>query len=188
MTIDRRNATIDVYANAILGDAATTSLDQAIEYSRLLLLLEEALGSSPDLRTRLNDVGLSTAERQGAATSLFTNLPAAINAVLGLLFERDELPLLTEIADRLSSLIEERYDVAIIDVTTVVPLDDGIRQTIKQKYAAQLGCGIEIREHLDPNIMGGIIMQMRGRRIDASLSAQLSSARAVMTRDPFGGV
>jgi F-type H+-transporting ATPase subunit delta len=108
--------------------------------------------------------------------------------VAKLLVERQELRLLTLIEDRLTRLIEEQFRVVVIDVTTVVELDDDLRRLIKDKYAAQLNASIALREHIDASIMGGIVMQVRGRRIDASLIAQLTRAREVLISDTTGGV
>jgi F-type H+-transporting ATPase subunit delta len=204
MSANTRSAIIDVYAQSIidgagvLGDAgnldgtddgtARTVADSAAELSLAFQEFCQAFDSTPELRMRLSDVGLSLDVRNGLIDNLFSDMPPVILAVAKLLVERQELRLLTLIEDRLTRLIEEQFRVVVIDVTTVVELDDDLRRLIKDKYAAQLNASIALREHIDASIMGGIVMQVRGRRIDASLIAQLTRAREVLTSDTTGGV
>jgi F-type H+-transporting ATPase subunit delta len=132
-------------------------------------------------------MSLPLAVRKGLIDSLFADEPPGYRAVLRMLVERRELRLLNTIVERLTVLIEQRFDVIVIDVTTVVELDDRLRESIQRKYAAQLGTSVALREHIDADIKGGIIMELRGRRIDASLNTQLVRARAVLAKDTFGG-
>ena len=204
MSANTRSAIIDVYAQSIIdgagvsGDAGNldgtddgttrTVADSAAELSLAFQEFCQAFDSTPELRMRLSDVGLSLDVRNGLIDNLFSDMPPVILAVAKLLVERQELRLLKLIEDRLTRLIEEQFRVVVIDVTTVVELDDYLRRLIKDKYAAQLNASIALREHIDANIMGGIVMQVRGRRIDASLIAQLTRAREVLTSDTTGGV
>ena len=72
-------------------------------------------------------------------------------------------------------------------MTTVVELDDALRQTIKSKYAAQFGKDVMLREHVDPSILGGIVLSARGKKIDASVSAQLEQVRVALSSVKTGG-
>ncbi|MCL2137245.1 MAG: F0F1 ATP synthase subunit delta [Coriobacteriia bacterium] len=210
MSISSRSPVVDVYAQAIIDgagvfedpgqadvmpaeadaasdEAARTVADKAAELSLAFQQFCRAFESTPELRMRLSDVGLDLDIRKNLIDSLFKGMPEIILVVAKLLVEREELRLLRLIEDRLTVLIEEQFRVVIIDVTTVVELDDDLRRFIKEKYATQLNASIALREHIDPGIMGGIVMQVRGRLIDASLVAQLTRAREVLISDTPGG-
>ena len=83
--------------------------------------------------------------------------------------------------------IEGKLNIAVVDVTTVVPLDDSLREVIKKKAEADLGSEVVLREHIDKSILGGIIMSANGKRIDASVLSQLESARSVLKLSTDGG-
>lgn len=36
-------------------------------------------------------------------------------------------------------MVQDKYDVVILDVATVIPLDDELREKFKSKFAAQFG-------------------------------------------------
>ena len=182
-------AIADIYAGAVLTESlASGDVRQALQASQEFGDIAMQIRRSADLRAHLVDVSLPLAVRQGLLLSLFPGLPDDYQAVFRMLVERQELKLLDTIVDRLTSLIEQHFGVAVIDVTTVVELDDALRQSIRDKYTAQLGTPVAIREHIDPGIKGGIIMELGGRRIDASLNTQLVRARAVLASDTVGGM
>lgn len=179
----------DVYAGVILAEGlAAGDVGAAVETSLSFGELAREIRRSADLRSHLADASLPLEVRQGMVDSLFSASPPAFLTVLRMLVERQEMGLLDIITERLTSLIEERLGVTVIDVTTVVELDDRLRATIQQKYSAQLGTPVVLREHLDRGIMGGIVMEMHNRRIDASLNVQLARAHAVLASDTIGGV
>ena len=72
-------------------------------------------------------------------------------------------------------------------MTTAVPLDDGLRQLITEKAEADLGRRAVLRERIDASILGGIIMDVDGNYIDASMISQLNRARNVLKDTTDGG-
>ena len=75
----------------------------------------------------------------------------------------------------------------MVDVTTAVPLDDELRQLITEKAEADLGRRAVLRERIDASILGGIIMDVDGNYIDASMISQLNRARNVLKDTTDGG-
>lgn len=74
-------------------------------------------------------------------------------------------------------------DVIGVHVTTAIPLDDELRQLIKGKCEADLENRVFLIEHVDPSIIGGIVLSVRGCHRDASVKMQLDTARKVMTQE-----
>ena len=68
-----------------------------------------------------------------------------------------------------------------------MPLDDGLRQLITEKAEADLGRRAVLRERIDASILGGIIMDVDGNYIDASMISQLNRARNVLKDTTDGG-
>lgn len=79
----------------------------------------------------------------------------------------------------------ELPNVTVVDVTTVVELDDHLREVIT-KAEADLGTNVVLREHRQV-LLGGILMSANGKRIDASVLSQLESARNVLKLSTDGG-
>ena len=98
-----------------------------------------------------------------------------------------ELTLLPRVYDAYRELLGDKLGICVVDVTTAVPLDDGLRQLITEKAEADLGRRAVLRERIDTSILGGIIMDVDGNYIDASMISQLNRARNVLKDTTDGG-
>ncbi|HIR91131.1 MAG TPA: ATP synthase F1 subunit delta [Candidatus Limicola stercorigallinarum] len=104
-----------------------------------------------------------------------------VMAVLATMIERGQLDLLSQVADAFQTMSEEDTDVVGVSVTTAVPLDDDLRQAITERYQRELGREVFLIEHVDPSIIGGIVIEARGQRRDVSVRTQLRAARSALT-------
>ena len=75
----------------------------------------------------------------------------------------------------------------VVDVTTVVELDDNLRTVITEKAESDLGRECVLVEHIDPSIQGGIIMSTGGRYVDASVRTRFDRARIALKEKTDGG-
>ena len=108
--------------------------------------------------------------------------PEAV-AVLAKMSEMGDLDRLPEVIDLYRAMVDEEREVVGVHVTTAVPLDDELRELITQKCESDLESRVFLIEHVDPTIIGGIILSARGQRRDASVRMQLETARKVMTQN-----
>ena len=95
--------------------------------------------------------------------------------------------LLPQVRASYENQVETKLNLCILDVTTVVELDDHLRDIIKQKAESELGMKVVLRERIDKSILGGIIMSAGDKRIDASVASQLNNARIVLKKKTDGG-
>ena len=70
-----------------------------------------------------------------------------------------------------------------VHVTTAVPLNDELRKLIRSRCEADFESPVFLIEHVDPTIIGGIVLSARGHHRDASVKMQLDNARKVMTQE-----
>ena len=101
--------------------------------------------------------------------------------------EREDFALLSRVWASYGEQLERKLNVTVVDVTTVVELDDRLREVITKKAEADLGTNVVLREHIDKSLLGGILMSANGKRIDASVLSQLESARNVLKLSTDGG-
>jgi F-type H+-transporting ATPase subunit delta len=171
---------------AALYDAVASS-DAVDEVSVQLDAVQRLVRSSSPLRDAFADDSVSPQHRARIAHEVFAGLNPALLGVLSVMAEREHFDLLPSVADRYAELAEERRGAVAVDVTTAVELTAELRKAIAEKIAADLGSGIVLREKVDPAIIGGVIISAHGRRIDASISSQLESARGVLSTASTGG-
>ena len=83
----------------------------------------------------------------------------------------------------------EDEDVVGVTVTTAIPLDDELRQTITKKCEQDFGRKVFLIEQVDPSIVGGLVLEARGERRDISVKTQLRIAQETLANsaNSYGG-
>ena len=180
--------TVDTYAQVLLDAANAAGGQEAVlEVRDQLEVVTKALRSNIDLQVALAEKAYTPEQREELVRNVFTGMHPALVDVLLVMSERDDLELANRVYAAFDGLIEEKLGVVVVDVTTAVPLDDALRETISNKAAQDLGKKVVLRERVDKSILGGIIMSTHGRRMDASVRTQLSNARQVLATASTGG-
>ena len=112
-----------------------------------------------------------------------------IIAVLDTMSKRDQLDLLPKVAAAFKYVAEEDEDVVGVTVTTAIPLDDELRQTITKKCEQDFGRKVFLIEQVDPSIVGGLVLEARGERRDISVKTQLRIAQETLANsaNSYGG-
>ena len=174
-----------VYAQALL-DAAKAS-GAVFELGGQLEQVLKTIRESMDLRNTLEDTTVDSDVRGAIVREIFAGYDPALLSALQVMVERDDIALLSKVNDTYIDLAENDLGVVIIEATTVVALDDELRDKIKAKYTAAFGKDVLLREYIDPSIIGGIVLSTHGRRIDASVISQLENARVVLSTVTSGG-
>ena len=66
-------------------------------------------------------------------------------------------------------------------VTTGAPMDEAQRRQMIEKLKAMTGREIHLQEKVDPAVIGGVLLEMDGRRYDNTLRGRLARIKAKMT-------
>ncbi len=140
----------------------------------------EALRSNADLDAALKDPGYTPEQKAELARNIFTEAHPALVSVVALMAERGELEYLPRVADGIVGRMADDLNLVVVEVTTAVELDDHLRDLIKKKAGSELGKDIVLKEHVDPSVLGGIIMSTKDERIDASLLTQVEKTREAL--------
>lgn len=161
-------------------DAVLEIRDQAERIIRIVR-------SNMDLSSSLEDSSYTPEQRKTLAANVFAACHPVLVEVLAVMAERGDFALLSRVWASYGELLERKLNVTVVDVATVVELDDHVREVITKKAEADLGTKVVLREHIDPSLIGGILMSANGKRIDASVKTQLESARIALKETIDGG-
>ena len=99
---------------------------------------------------------------------------------------RCDAALFRRVVSQYEDLIESKLNFNVVDVTTVVELDDNLRTVITNKAESDLGRDCVLVEHIDPSIQGGIILSTGDRYVDASVRTQFDKARIALKKKDGG--
>ncbi len=180
--------TIAAYAT-VMFDAAMQEggQDTVLEVRDQTERIFRIMRSNMDLSSSLQDSSYTPEQRASLAKATFADANPVLVNTLAVMAERGDIALLSRVWESYGEQIERKLNVTVVDVTTVVPLDDHLREVITKKAEADLGTKVVLRESIDKSLLGGILMSAKGKRIDASVASQLESARNVLKDSTDGG-
>ncbi len=121
-------------------------------------------------------------ERLGLIDEAFGELHPYAISFLKLLCERSYIRFLYDAIDEFEHLLAEASQVLTANVTCAVTLDDNQKAELKKKLEAKFGHPVEICTSVDATVLGGMIIEIDGKRIDASLRRRLSDIKDVISR------
>ncbi len=99
----------------------------------------------------------------------------------------DDLDLVAQVAKQYKEYLDSEDTTVSVTVTTAVPMDDDLREKVRAKAEADLKAPVYLVERVDPSIIGGIMLEARGKRYDASVRAQLANIRKTLSSSFIGG-
>lgn len=176
---------ITTYAEVLLEAAKADN--KILEVAKQLKEVQSTLLEHPNLREALADETLPKEAYLSILEEVFKGYDESVVKTLAVMAERRELSLLHRFVNEFELLLEEALGVVILDVTTVIELTGDMREAIKSKFSAQFGKDVMLREHIDPSIIGGIVLGAHGKRIDASVQTQLERTRVALSSVQTGG-
>ena len=161
------------YAEAFLQltEAAGDTAEVVTQARELLALWNE----SPELRQAMASPVLEIAAKKAAITKLFSDQvsPTFLN-LLKLLADRQRIGYLNSVLERFLDLYRDHNQIALATVTSAEALSDDQLARITDQVKAVAGTDkVEINAAVDPALIGGFVLKVGSKVIDASLSGQV---------------
>jgi F-type H+-transporting ATPase subunit delta len=168
------------YASALFELARESkSLDKVGDaLERFSALLE----GSPDLDRLVRNPVFTAEEQVGALDALFKK--AGIDGLaanfLKLVAAKRRLFAVRGMMAGYRALVAEEKGIVSAEVTVAAPLSDKNRDAVLKALESQAGAKISLTEKVDPAIIGGLVVKMGSRMIDASLKTKLNAMKIAM--------
>ena len=164
------------YARALLQLA--NERQQAETIRSELTGLTDVFKANPRLAQMLADPAMSEASRASLIQKLFAGrLSQTTLNFLGVLNVKSRLGLLPEIIEAYGDLLEEQLGNVEVDVTVAQRLDAGQLEQVRQRVSQALGRTAVVHQYVDESIIGGLILRVQDKLMDASVRYQLESIR-----------
>ena len=164
-----------VYANALFEVAREQGiLDEVREQVRAFA---KALDDNPEMRFFLFSPHFSTDEKKEGLKAALENAEPVFMNFLEALLERSRMPVIYRIRDQYEKLWDQEQKVLPVEVTSAVELEEGTVDSIADRIREQTGRKVEISSHVDPDIIGGIVLRVGNSVLDASIRNRLNQLR-----------
>lgn len=99
---------------------------------------------------------------------------------LKLLCEKHIVHHLAECLEAYEDLYNKYNNIKTVNITTARPLGEDIVKRLVEKLEARTGGKIAVKKRIDESCIGGIIIEMDGKRIDASVKSELLNIRQAL--------
>jgi F-type H+-transporting ATPase subunit delta len=169
-----------VYARALFEAAQEGGVLDEIHDQ--LGLWADALGQTKDLQTFFFSPRFTTAEKKQAIRQIIDGGDERFLNFLELLAERHRLPVTFRIRRTFDEMWREEHKLLSVDVTSAVELDDELVRSIGARIEERTGRRIELKSHVDPDIIGGLVLRVGNKILDASVHGRLERLRRQLTR------
>jgi F-type H+-transporting ATPase subunit delta len=167
---------------------ARALFDAAKENGRLSVVHQElsdfsaAVREVPELRTVLRNPELDPETKAGIVTDVIGEADQLVRNFLRLAAEKGRIGEIEEIArefDRLLAVEERRLEV---ELTTAYELSDEEASGILDQIEKASGRTVEASRKVDPNLIGGFVLQAGSMRVDASVRGRIERLRHDLAR------
>ena len=164
-----------VYANALFE--AALEQDKLEPVQEQLRQVVEAEAAVPELRELLRNPQLDPRARAAALNDVLSGSEELLRNFLLLLADKGRTGSLEEIAREFERLLAEHEGVVHAELTTAVELSDEEADKLLGQIAEASGRKVEATRTVDPDLIGGIVLQVGSHRLDASVRGRLERLR-----------
>jgi F-type H+-transporting ATPase subunit delta len=170
----------EVYARSLFEVASEH--ETADELREQLGQFAEALDANRDLAVFFFSPYFSTQEKKDGLVKLLDEADDTLVNFLELLIEKHRMPAIFRIRRHYDSLWEQANQILPVQISTAVELDEGVAKELGQQIEKTTGQRIELTASVDPDILGGIVLQVGNSILDASIRNRLENLRKAVAR------
>jgi F-type H+-transporting ATPase subunit delta len=164
-----------VYARSLFEvakeqDTLDTVRDQLGEFA-------DALSETRELQVFFFSPYFSTQEKKDGLERAVTDTDPAVLNFLELLIEKHRMPVLFRIRAEYDRLWEDENKLLPVEITSAIELDKHIVKQLGDRISDQTGRKVELSSRVEPDILGGIVVQVGNSVLDASIRNRLEQLR-----------
>jgi F-type H+-transporting ATPase subunit delta len=164
-----------VYAMALFEAAKDRgNLDATREQ---LAAFVDALADNRELQVFFFSPYFSSAEKEEGLKKAVSGAEEELLNFLLLLIEKHRMPVLYRIRRQFDGLWAKENKRLGVTVTSAVELDPEIAERIGREIEEQTGNTVELQRKVDPDILGGLVVQVGNMILDTSIRNRLEKLR-----------
>jgi len=139
-----------------------------------------AAAEVPELRELLRNPQLDPRARAAALEDVLAGGDQLLRNFLLVLVDKGRIGQLEVIAEEFERLVAEQEGVLSAELTTAVELSDDDERRLLRQIETASGRKVEATRHVDPGLIGGIVLQVGSHRLDASVRGRLDRLRRAL--------
>lgn len=164
------------YAKALFTVAQAQSDKGAVaRYGEDLARLAGVLETAPELTKIFRNPIFGVEEKRGVITKVLDKIApcAMVRNFCQLLADKNRLSFLPEINASYATLLDSAQGVLRGKLVTAVKLSDALQKNVVDKLQGESGRKVVLDYEVDQDIIGGLMLKIGDKVLDASIRAQL---------------
>ena len=170
----------EVYARSLFEVARDE--DKLDDVREQLGEIADAVSENHDLQVFFFSPYFSSDEKVEGLSKVISGADETVANFLKLLVEKHRMPALFRIRQRFEALWQEENKVLPVQVTSAIELDKKTVNDIGKQIGHKTGRKVELTSAVDPDILGGLVLQVGNSVLDASIRNRLESLRKQVAR------
>jgi F-type H+-transporting ATPase subunit delta len=136
-----------------------------------------AVHDVPELRSVLRSPQVDARAKAGVLTELVGDADELVRNFLLLTAEKGRIGDIEEIANEFERLVAREERRIAVELTTAYELTDEEANELIRQIEQASGRKVEATRHVDPSLIGGLVLQAGSLRLDASVRGRLERLR-----------
>ena len=167
---------------------ATALLELAIErnsvdkVARDLQYLLEVNQETKEFQILLKSPVINSTKKIEIFNELFNDFEELTTLFIQLVTNKRREYMLAEIAFSFDALLKAKKGITPVTLISAVTLDESTKKTILSKIKPLVKGELELTETIDESLVGGFIIRMDDKQIDASIASQFNNLKQRLTR------
>lgn len=168
------------YAKALFDLAEEKGEVEGVGFS--LCALEKLIQASEALKQTLANPTIQWEEQEAVLKEICARMkvPEILQSFVGLLVKAQRIPYMHKIEKIYQSLVSQAKGEQRIEVISAYPLTSSQSQLLKDKLKKVFSGNLNLTFVNDPKVLGGIMLRVGSRVIDATLATQLNQLATAM--------
>jgi ATP synthase F1 delta subunit len=164
-----------VYAHALFEVASEHEVIDDVREQ--LGQFADELSDNRDLQVFLFSPYFSSQEKKDGIGKIVDGADERFLNFLELLAERHRMPAIFRIRRAYDGLWREENKLLPVTVTSAIELDEGLVKGLGERIEEQTGKKVELTSRVDPDVLGGLVLQVGNMVLDASIRNRLERLR-----------
>jgi F-type H+-transporting ATPase subunit delta len=143
-----------------------------------MLLFKDTADKNRALMLALKSPVVRHEKKLGILNALFKERVNPVSyAIFTIITKKNREAILDEIASEFIKSYNLFQGIQNATVITTTPLTDELRKQFTDIVASSTGRKVQLQEKIDPNLIGGYVLRVDDRQIDASLKSRLNELK-----------
>jgi len=172
------------YAKALLGLASERNEISTVESE--LRSISSLIEASRDFELLLTSPIVKPDKKKAVLEAIFKDgLSELTFGFLNILVSKGRESILPAIAEEGLAQIRKMHNIKVVEIRSAANLDEASRNLILTEVAKIHDGEVELKETVDQDLLGGYILTIEDKQIDASLKRQLSTLRRKLSEHDY---